>query len=196
MTSPSAAARDVQRRSLNDEVVKLCQEAGNAKKRNSGILARADETIGWDDQTSGSGEDTLYTGNLLTCQGVTVVGEYEDDDTEGDDRFLAHIAGENFGPLDTLLENVKAATDAGLKDVKATVVLMNPDSLPEDRAESGLGEFLSELNEKVIEKVEEIDGLSLFGGVDEEEHDWEEIWQLKIDSDKSISASKQLDNPL
>lgn len=73
---------------------------------------------------------------------------------------------------------------------------MNADSLPEDKAENGLGEFLNELNEKVVEKVGEIEGLSLFGGVDEEEHDWDEIWQVKIESDKTINPSKQLDNPL
>lgn len=173
----------------------MCQEAGDVSEKRS-LESRTHKPIRWNRDISGNGEDTLYTTGLGPCQGIAVTGTYEDENATGDDRWLAHVTGDNLGPVERLVGNVKKAQEAGLKDIEATVVYVDPDSIPEDKADAKLGEFISELNDKVIKKVKEISGLGLFGlGLDEKEHPWDEIWQLGISKDKEHEASKALDNP-
>lgn len=131
---------------------------------------------------SGPAGTELKTIGLGPCQGVAVVGSYDDDDAEGDAVFLAHVVATKMENLGTLVGKVIAAKDNGLKNLKSTLVLMNPDSYPED--EAVLAELLSKLNQLTVDTVKDIGDIE----VTEESHDYEKTASLEIKSDGSIVA--------
>lgn len=136
-------------------------------------------------EDSGPLGTTLDTIGLATCQGIAVSGTYDNDDASGDAVFLAHVGATDLSPLDTLVEKVKAAQDEDLEDIKVTISYTDPDSIPEEMA--FVADALSGINEKVIDKVNEIDDAD----ITEEAIDWEETASLSIDDSGEIHFSKK-----
>lgn len=169
-------------------LVEQCEAAGDSGLfdlfgRDNSIVARDFVDIGT--EASGPAETELDTDGLATCQGIAVVGEYEDDDNEGDAVFMAHVGATDQTPLNTLVDKVKAAQAAGLGNIKITVVYCDADSVPEDMAAAA--PVLSGLNDGLFAKLGEISDAS----VTEEKISWEETAKLEIDDDGEISFEKR-----
>lgn len=119
--------------------------------------------------------------------GVAIVGTWKDGAGQGKpDRWISHSEEEESDNMEAIVDEAKDAAEEGLGDVHATFVYPDPDSFTDEKG-------FTDDNRKSIQV--EIDYFNEWledfpNGItiDRKPHPFDEIWALKVNSDRSVSA--------
>ncbi|KAI0456404.1 hypothetical protein F5B21DRAFT_467637 [Xylaria acuta] len=158
------------------------------------LYARTAKSVATGEYDVGTGDDSIETGGLATCFGVAVTGHYSDGTSGEFDRTLSHTYADSAKTPEVLeafrdlLQDVSEVKEEGLQIDRCVMVAADPASYTEDRGWTK--EDIEAYNEEYGNYVAAI---TQFVGVapEEKKHDYEEVWKLKINSDKSIECGPE-----
>ncbi|TRX88892.1 hypothetical protein FHL15_010235 [Xylaria flabelliformis] len=137
------------------------------------LYARTAKTVATGEYDVGTGDDSITTAGLATCFGVAVTGHWSEGTSGEFDRTLSHTYADSaktpevleaFGDL---LQDVSEVKGSGW--TKEDIDAYNEE----------YGNYVAAITQTVGVAPEE------------KKHDYEEVWRLKINSDKSINCGPE-----
>ncbi|KAI0188330.1 hypothetical protein EV127DRAFT_498015 [Xylaria flabelliformis] len=178
-----------------DEILqKRADECLSHIKARRELYARTGKTVATGEYDVGTGDDSIATAGLATCFGVAVTGHWSEGTSGEFDRTLSHTYADSaktpevleaFGDL---LQDVSEVKEQGLVIDRCVMVAADPASYTEDR-----GWTKEDIEAYNTEYGNYVAAITQTVGVapEEKKHDYEEVWRLKINSDKSIDCGPE-----
>ncbi|KAI1749478.1 hypothetical protein F4782DRAFT_549740 [Xylaria castorea] len=155
------------------------------------LFARTAKSVATGEYEVGTGDDSIETVGLATCFGVAVTGHWSDGTSGEFDRTLSHTYADSAKTPDVLeafgdlLQDVSEVKDQGLVIDRCVMVAADPASYTEDRGwTQGDIDAYNEEYGNYVAAITQTVGVA----PEEKKHDYEEVWRLKINSDKSIEC--------
>ncbi|CAJ2504711.1 Uu.00g121050.m01.CDS01 [Anthostomella pinea] len=159
------AAKRAAIRKRDDDCVKALE------KRGMKVLRRDPDDIDMDDEDSA---------------GAAITGSYDADD-KGDDKFVGHIsAGDDNGVMDKISDKVNKAKGKGLKNLKGTVIIPDPNSLTDAKKWSQQDRDDQNSDDQSI-----VNAMNTLTGSqpDVKSHDYTEAKGIEVDGQGGVSVT-------